>query len=107
MASFLSYLGTAAKQNFDDKNDGLSYQTATQYASAVKQFVVNKFRTLDRISVFRDEQWKVLRKQLLSMYKENCRKAGRKLVNGHQASSGDDRVAIGTACSWIGDPRSA
>lgn len=57
--------------------------------------------------MFRDEQWKVLRKQLLSMYKENCRKAGKKLVNGHEGSSEDDRVTIGTSCIWIGDGRSA
>jgi hypothetical protein len=40
IASFLHYLGSRAKQNFDDSNDGLSYQTATQYASSVEQFVV-------------------------------------------------------------------
>ncbi|CAB9530201.1 hypothetical protein SEMRO_2786_G337030.1 [Seminavis robusta] len=107
IASFLHYLGSTAKRNFDDSNDGLSYQTATQYASAVKQFVVNQFRLEDRISVFRDEQWRVLRKQLLSMYKENCRKNGKALVNGHEGSSDDDRVAIGTACIWVGDQRSA
>lgn len=43
IASFLNYLGSTAKRNFDDSNDGLSYQKATQYASAVKLFIVNKF----------------------------------------------------------------
>ncbi|KAL7574145.1 hypothetical protein ACA910_014826 [Epithemia clementina (nom. ined.)] len=107
IASFLHYLGSTAKWNLDESNGGLSYQTATQYASSIKQFIVNKFWLEERISVFQDKQWKVLRKQLLSMYRENCRKTGKKLVNGHEGSSDDDCVAVGTACIWIGDPRLA
>lgn len=50
IASFLHYLvGSTAKRNFDESNGGLSYQTATQYASSIKQFIVNKFRLEKRI----------------------------------------------------------
>lgn len=42
------------------------------------------------------------------MFKTDCRKTGKKLVNGHDSSTeDDDRVAIGTACFWLGDQRSA
>lgn len=37
-----------------------------------------------------------VRKQLLSVHKAGCKKSGKKLVNGHEGSSDDDRVAIGT-----------
>ena len=49
--------------------------------------------------MFRDEQWKVLRKHLNSMFGENAGKTGKRLVNGHKASSDDDPLAIGTARS--------
>jgi len=107
IASFLNHLGASAKCDFDNVNDGLAHQAAAQHASQVKQHLINKFGLEDRISVFREEQWKVLRKQLLSMHKENCKKAGKKLVNGHEGGSDDDRVATGTACLWLGDARSA
>ena len=41
------------------------------------------------------------------MFKTDCRTTGKKLVNGHDSSTDDDPVAIGTACFWLGDQRSA
>ena len=59
--------------------------------------------------MFRDEQWSVLRKQLLSVCKSNSRKSEKKslLLNGHEGGNDDDHVVIGAACMWIGDLRSA
>ena len=37
----------------------------------------------------------------------DCRKTGKTLFNGHDSSTDDDPVAIGTACFWLGDQRSA
>ena len=98
IASFMHHLGSTAK---------LQWNSASKYASNVKTFLVDKFRTEERISVLRDEQWRVLRRQLLSMHTKECKKTGRKLVNGHEGSTDDDRIAIGTACIWIGDTKSA
>jgi hypothetical protein len=53
--------------------------------------------------VLRDEQWKVLRKQLLKMHTKDCKQTGKKLVNGHEGSTDNDRIAISTACIWVGD----
>ena len=57
--------------------------------------------------MLRDEQWKVLRKQSLKMHTKDCKKAGKKLVDGHEGSIDDERIAIGTACIWVGDAKSA
>jgi hypothetical protein len=82
-------------RDFDKEKGRIAWNSASKYyASNVKTFIVDKFRTDERISVFREEQWSVLRKQLTSMFKTDCRKTGKKLVNGHDSSTDDDR------CHW-------
>ena len=77
----------------------MKWNSASKCASNVKMFLVDKFRTAseNRISVLRDEQWKVLRKQLLKMHTKDCKKARQKLADGHEGSMDDDWIAIGTA----------
>ena len=48
-----------------------------------------------------------LRKQLLKMHTKDCKKTGKKLVNRHEDSTDDDRIAIVTARIWVGDAKSA
>ena len=107
IASFMHYLASTAYCWFDKEKGLLSWEAAKQYASSIKIYLVTKFKTENQISVFRDEQWKVFMKQLWSIKKAEGRKTGKKLVNGHEGSNDDDRIAIGTACIWIGDSRAA
>ena len=44
IASFVHYLGATAKHRFNPENEGLSWETASQYASSVKQYLVTNSR---------------------------------------------------------------
>ena len=43
----------------------------------------------------------------MKMPTRDCKANGRKLVDGHDASTDTDRIAIGTACIWLSDTKSA
>ncbi|KAL7555463.1 hypothetical protein ACA910_020196 [Epithemia clementina (nom. ined.)] len=107
ISSFMHCLGSTAMRDFDDAKGMIKWNSASKYASNVKTFLVDKFRTEERISVLRDDQWKVLRTQLLKMHIKDCKKTGKKLVNGHKGSMDDNRIAIGNVCIWVGDAKSA
>lgn len=54
-ASFMHYLGSTVMRDFDKEKGRIAWNSASKYyASNVKTFIVDKFRTEERISVFRD-----------------------------------------------------
>jgi hypothetical protein len=79
ISSCMHYLGSAAMREFDKAKGIIKWNSASKYASNAMMFLVDKFRTEDQIPVLRDEQWKVLRKQLLKMHTQDCKKTGKKL----------------------------
>jgi hypothetical protein len=105
---FFSYLAKHARCGCDPKKERVSYNTATGYASSIKAYFVNRFRAhaVD-IPVFRSDRWKHLRVRLLSNYEEEHRATGKSMVNPHEASSKEDREAIGTGCIWLNTPSAA
>ena len=105
---FFSYLAKHAYDRFDSDKKRLAYNTATGYASSVKAYYTNKFRTQRHdIPIFKADRWKGLRCKLLSSYEEENRVTGKSLVNPHDASSRDDREAIATGCIWANSPQAA
>ncbi len=105
---FFSYLAKHARQQCDNGRERVAYNTATGYASSVKAYYCNKFRKLPTgIPIFEANRWKALRVRLLSNYEEENRQTGKSLVNPHEASTKQDRVAIAIGCMWLNTPRSA
>ena len=105
---FFAYLAKQACCNCDPSKERIAYNTATGYASSVKAYYSNKFRTRQQeIPVFQTNRWKALRARLLSNYEEENRVTGKSLVNPHEASSNEDREAISTGCIWLNTPKAA
>ena len=105
---FFSYLAKHARHRCDPSRERIAYNTATGYASSIKAYYANKFRTQKhQIPVFQQDRWKALRVRLLSCYEEDNRTSGKSLVNPHSASSTEDREAIGIGCIWLNSSQSA
>ena len=105
---FFTYLAKNARRYCDPDKDRVAYNTATGYASSIKAYYSNKFRTQkDEIPIFKDSRWKGLRAGLLSHYEEDNRLSGKSLINPHQASSNEDCEAIATGCIWLNNPKAA
>ena len=108
MGCFFAYLAKEARQRGDLKRERLSYNSATGYASSLKAYFMNKFRSQQHdVPVFQPDRWRRLRTRLLSSYQEETRVSGKSLTNPHVASSRQDRDAIATGCIWMNSPRAA
>jgi len=107
IGSFFSYLHTANKCG-DPSRGRISYETATGHASSAKVYCINKFRGCGpELNVFRSTKWRELRNELLAQFKEETKKTGKALVNGHEASDDSDRNAIAIGCCWLGTVEAA
>lgn len=105
---FFGYLATSARSHCDPTKERLSYSSATGYASSIKAYYENKFRThQSTIPVFRLNSWRKLRTKLLSSYEEESRNTGKSLANPHVASTKQDRHAIALGCMWLNNPAAA
>lgn len=105
--AFFTYLGTDAMIRGDPKFGRLAHGSSDGYASSLKVYFSNKFRSLPEIPVFTTERWRVLRAKLRSAYRDSNRLSGKNMVQGHASSSRTDREAVATGCLWLGTPRSA
>ena len=105
---FFTYLSLHARCYCDPDKERISYNSASGYASSVKSYFSNKFRTrVNEIPVFQTERWKALRVKLLARYEDDNRNSGKSLVNPHEASNRTDREAIATGCIWLNSPQGA
>lgn len=108
IGNFFSYLHKDAYKHCDPDKDQISYETATGYASSIKVFFINKFRTCGpELNVFGTTKWRELRNKLLAQFKEESKSTGKTLVNGHEASEDTDRNAIAIGCYWLGTVEAA
>jgi hypothetical protein len=108
IGNLFSYLYKDAYKYGDPDKDRISYETATGYASSIKVFYTNKFRTCGpELNVFGPTKWRELRNKLLAQFKEENKSTGKTLVNGHEASEDTDRNAIAIGCYWLGTPEAA
>ena len=81
---FFTHLAKHARHRCDPTKERIACNTATGYASSVKSYYANKFRTKKtEIPVFQAARWKALRVRLLSKYAEDNRLSGKSLVNPH------------------------
>jgi len=107
IGNFFSYLHTANKCG-DPERGRISYKTATGYASSAKVCYTNKFRGCGpELNVFCSTKWRELRNKLLAQLKEETKRTGKALVNGHEASEDSDRNAIAIGCCWLGTVEAA
>ena len=105
---FFSYLHKDAYKYGDPEKGRIGYETATGYASSVKVFYTNKFRSCGpELNVFSPTKWRELRNKLLAQSKEETKRTGKALVNGHEASEDSDRNAIAIGCYWLGTVEAA
>ena len=108
IGQFFYYLGYKAVNRTKPSLGRIKYETATGYASSVKSYYENQFRShFESIPVFQTTKWKKLRARLLGAYHEACRKDGTKLTNPHIASTGRDREALAMGCIWDASPLGA
>jgi hypothetical protein len=106
--NFSNYLGTTAYKYGDQDRGRISYKTATGYASSIKAYYIDKFRTCGpELNVFGPTKWRQLRNKLLAQFKEDTKTSGKALVNSHTASEDTDRNAIAIGCYWLGTVKSA
>jgi hypothetical protein len=95
IGNFFRYLQNDAYKYGDPEKDRVMYETATGYASSVKVFYINKFRTCGpELNVFSSTKWRELCNKLLAQSKEETKRTGKALINGHEASEDSDRNAI-------------
>ena len=99
---FFDYCGKYACKRGRSDLGRVSYETATGYCSSIKAFYLNCWRNKIEIepSVFRESNWRSLRKKLLSDFQEESRLTGKSITDPHQASSNSDRKAIAFGCAW-------
>jgi len=87
----------------DPEKGRISYETATGCASSTKVYCINKFHGCGpELNVFCSTKWRELRNKPLAQFKEETKKTGKALVNGHEASEDSDRNAIAIGCHWLG-----
>ena len=105
---FFNYLHKDAYKYGDPEKGRVMYETATGYASSVKVYYGDKFRNCGpELNVFSPTKWRELRNKLLAQSKEETKRTGKALVNGHEASEDSDRNAIAIGCYWLGTVEAA
>lgn len=104
---FITYMGTNAKIKCDPKANRLAFGSADQYCSSVKVYFENKFRNEASIPVFQPDSWKKLKAKLRGMYREGNRASGKRMVQGKESSTREDREAMATGCIWHGTAETA
>jgi hypothetical protein len=110
IGNFFSYLHKDACKYGDPAKGRVSYETATGYASSVKVYYIDKFRNCGpELNVFSSTstKWRELRYKLLAQSKEETKRTGKALVNGHEASEDSDCDAIAIGCYWLGTVEAA
>jgi hypothetical protein len=81
--------------------DHIAYETATGYASSIKDYYCNKFRkSLVSIPVFHPESWRKLRGLLHAKFQRRAVANGTSITNPHLASESEDREALSIGCVW-------
>ena len=108
MGMFVNYLCRAKHRTKHQRNSYLGIETATGYASSMKTYFANKFKTnYYQIPVFRQERWAELKTLMVGKFHKYALEEGTKLHNPHLASTADDRKALGIACVWANTAISA
>ena len=83
-----NYLTFHAHKYRNPKNDLLGYESATRYASAIKSFVKNRFRTKVPLKVLdKHGSWRKLRNEIRKNLNFLSRQTGKRVVNPRVASS--------------------
>ena len=107
IGKFLTYLSRYATRYCKKGGVSISHETGTGYASAIKAYFDNKFRSFSEIPVFRPSNWSKLRRKLQAAFVERHKLSKTRMSNPHKASTDEDRISIAIGCVYMNDPLSA
>lgn len=107
IGNFFNHLAFDAYKYLNKKKGLISYESATGYASAIKSYILNRFRDKQALLVFCDPSWRKLRNLLLTKFKERAKRTGQRITTPKVASTDDDRKAMANACFWLGTAEAA
>ena len=101
MAEYANYLSKHARKWCKPTQDLISYASAAGYMGAVKNLLVDKYRSSKTTpKQITGDTWKRFLTKIHSTMRERCRRENKPLHGSKQSATDEDRYGIYAICIW-------